>query len=130
MLFLWTFIAEVPEPRKTGWEFPIFWNSLPLIGALLAGALVIYLVDRWRRRTALRRLDPSDQLASFRRAHERGEMSADEFEKVRALLAGQLRQDLQVPPRTSSAPLAPPVQAEPETRPAPHVRPPVEPPGS
>jgi hypothetical protein len=70
--------------------------ALPLIGALLAGALVIYLFDRWRKRRAARAdlCDPNDQLSHFRSLYEKGEMSREEYEQVRTLLAAQLRQEV------------------------------------
>ncbi len=105
-------LAQVP--RTTGWEHPLFWASLPLIGILLLGALVIYLVDRWRKQTA----PPTDsaaadQLSHFRELYEKGQISREEYERVRALLAGQLRRDFQVP-----AP-APDVQPDPKSPPGP-----------
>jgi hypothetical protein len=65
-------------------------------------------VDRWRKRNARLSPAPADQLSQFRSLYERGEMSREEFERVKALLAGQLRQDLNVPapPRAEGA--APP----------------------
>jgi len=73
--------------------------ALPLIGALLAGALVIYLFDRWRKRRAARAnlCDPNDQLSHFRSLYEKGEMSREEYEQVRSLLAAQLRQEVRGP---------------------------------
>ncbi len=72
----------------------LLWAALPLIGILLLGALIIYLFDRWRKRAAAANevCDPNDQLSHFRSLYERGEMSREEFESVKALLAGQLRQ--------------------------------------
>ena len=117
--------APVSQLPKPGWEPHYFLASLLLIGVLLGGALILYLVDRWRRRVAERRLDVTEQLAAFRKTYERGEMSGEEFDKVRTLLTEQLRQELSMPPPRPSAGSAP---VEPETRPAPQSSPGVEPP--
>jgi multidrug resistance efflux pump len=83
----------------------LLWAALPLVGALLGGAIVLYLIDRWRKRGAAEEeaaATPNDQLSRFRSLYERGEMSREEFERVKALLTGQLRRELNVP-----APAAP-----------------------
>jgi hypothetical protein len=114
----------------------LLWAALPLVGALLAGALILYLIDRWRKREAAEEeaaATPNDQLSQFRSLYERGEMSREEFERVKALLTEQLRRELNVavPASRSSAPVAEPppagtsVQASP---PDPQTPPPQEPP--
>jgi len=65
---------------------------LLLIGVLLLGALVIAVAQRWRR-AAPERLSPSDQLARFRLLYEEGQLSREEFDRLRALLGGQIRQE-------------------------------------
>lgn len=93
----------------------LLWAALPLIGALLAGAVVLYLIDRWRKRqdeAEQAACAPNDQLSHFRSLYERGEMSREEFDKVKALLAGQLRQEMNV-----SAPHAPVATAQAEPPP-------------
>jgi hypothetical protein len=93
-------------PRLTPGE--LLWTALPLIGILLFAALVLYFVDRWRKRAAVHSdaCTPNDQLSHFRSLYERGEMSPDDFEKVKALLAGELRKEMNVP--------APPAAAGPQ----------------
>jgi hypothetical protein len=89
-------------------------------GALVLGALAVGLAKRWRRGGG-GRLSASDQLAQFRSLYEQGAMSKEEFERVRALLGGQLRRDLGVPGRDRAAPAPPP---PPETPPTPGPPPP------
>src|SRR5437763_900613 len=72
--------------------------GLYLAGALLLGAAVIALVGRWRRRAEPDSPGPSEQLAHFRSLYERGTISQEEFDRLRALLGGQLRESLDVPP--------------------------------
>jgi hypothetical protein len=86
-----------PPPKVSPGE--LLWAALPLIGVLLLAALVIYFVDRWRKRATAAEDDASsnDQLSQFRSLYERGEMSQEEYDRVRALLAGQLRKEMNVP---------------------------------
>jgi hypothetical protein len=93
-------LADAARPRLTPGE--LLWAALPLIGILLVGALILYVFDRWRkRRSAVEGdvCDPNDQLSHFRSLYERGEMSREEFESVKVLLAGQLRKEMNVPDR-------------------------------
>ena len=124
-------------PRRTKLEpGELLMVALPLIGLLLVAALVLFFVDRWRKRRTVVDSDacaPNDQLSHFRSLYERGEMSREEFERVKALLTEQLRRELNVavPVSRSSAPVAEPppagtsVQASP---PDPQTPPPQEPP--
>jgi hypothetical protein len=72
------------------WSPQIIITSLYLIAALLLGAIVIAAVSRWRRRSGTERLTPSDQLSHFRSLYEKGEISAEEFARLRTLLTGQV----------------------------------------
>jgi hypothetical protein len=60
-----------------------------LAGTLLLAAIAIALVSRWRRRSGSECLTPADQLTHFRSLYERGTISAEEFQRVRAFLAGK-----------------------------------------
>jgi hypothetical protein len=127
---LMALLADAPTGGLSG---KLLWAALPLIGILLVGALVIYLFDRWRKRANARQdvFAPNDQLSHFRSLYEQGEMSREEFESVKALLSGQLRQAnnvsaplTQPPPAASEAPpLDTNVQATP---PGPQSPPPPE----
>jgi hypothetical protein len=92
---------------------------LPLIGVLLLGALVLYFIDRWRKRAALPGTPAGDELTQYRLLYERGQMSREEFERVKALLSGRMRKELNVPAPAGpeqaiqAAPSAPPPQAIP-----------------
>jgi len=112
LLLLLADAAPGSRPRLNPGE--LLWAALPLIGVLLVGALFLYLFDRWRKRAAATEegaCDPNDQLSHFRSLYERGEMSREEFESVKALLAGQLRRELNVPARSAPAPAPPASEA-------------------
>ncbi len=125
--------APASWPRLTPGE--LLWAALPLIGILLVGAVVLYLFDRWRKRAEAKSdvCAPNDQLSHFRSLYERGEMSREEFESVKTLLAGQLRREMNVPAPAAPSPAA--VEAPPAdtniqaTPPSPQSPPPEPPPG-
>jgi hypothetical protein len=105
LMFLLADAAVGSRPRLNPGE--LLWAAIPLIGILLIGALFLYLFDRWRKRVAAEdegACDPNDQLSHFRSLYERGEMSREEFESVKALLAGQLRREMNVAARSAPAP--------------------------
>jgi hypothetical protein len=85
------------------------WAVAALMGALLVGAILIAWADRWRRRQmsgdSLSELDP---LSSFREALERGELSKEEFDRIRDRLTKHGR-----PAPPAEAAPAPPPAVEP-----------------
>ncbi len=95
----------------------IIWASLGLVGAIIVGAVVIGMIERWRKRSASAGLSAGDQLSHFRELYDQGVLTKEEFEQVRAQLAEKLREEMQlkeVPPAQASAPPAPPLnQTEP-----------------
>jgi hypothetical protein len=82
----------------TGWQYNLLTTGLMLAGALLLAAVVIALAGRWRRRSAGEDLNPGDQLTHFRSLYERGEISAEDFQRLRTLLTGPLAQSVGVKP--------------------------------
>ncbi len=73
------------------------WPILLLVGAMLVGAVIILWVDRWRKRAA-RASRPEDELPSFQSLYEKGELSREEFAKIR------LRLEKKAPPPAAAAP--------------------------
>ncbi len=79
--------------------------SLYLIAALLLAAIVIALVNRWTRRRPSESASPNDQLTHFRSLYEKGEISQEEFSKLRTLLGGKIRERVpEAPPGAAPAP--------------------------
>ncbi len=96
--------------EATGWTACLFadveWDlrltTLTLVGALLLGAVAVALTARWRKRSRADELSASDQLAEFRSLYLEGAISKEEFERLRAVLGGELRKELDVPsPKTA-----------------------------
>jgi hypothetical protein len=83
-------------------------TGLCLAAALLVAAAVIAVVRRWwQRRNATEDLSPSAQLAHFRSLYETGAISQEEFERLRTLLGGRMRESLGVPPPAAAKPAKP-----------------------
>jgi hypothetical protein len=80
-------------------DLSILLPGVYLATALLVASVVIALANRWRRRPSTPSLTASDQLAQFRSLYEQGALSEEEFNRLRALLGGQIREALDVPPR-------------------------------
>jgi hypothetical protein len=80
------------------WNPQITWYGLALAGILLLGAIVIWLVDRWRKKAPQQELyNAGDQLTHFRKLYEKGELSAEEFARVRSLLTERMMRELEPP---------------------------------
>ena len=93
------------------WNPQILWYGSALAAALLLGAVVIWAVDRWRRKKPDFRVNPNEQLAHFRKLYELGELSAEDFARIRALLTERMIQEIEPPePAEPPSPGPPPPQ--------------------
>jgi len=63
-----------------------------LIGTLLLGALLLALIDRWRKRQMSDATHSSESLTSYRQLYENGELSQEEYDKIRARMAIKMRE--------------------------------------
>lgn len=67
---------------------------LGIAGIIGAGVLLL-LMARWLRRKARDQTPAAgDVLTHFRELHQRGELSREEFQRIRSTLAQQIRRDL------------------------------------
>jgi len=109
--------ATDPAPPRF-WDPRLLATVLALIGVILLGALFLYWIDRWRKKSTLPTLTANQQLANFRELYEQGEISQREFERIKARLAPLLREELHVPEvkiDNEPAPKAPATDAPPGT---------------
>jgi hypothetical protein len=98
---------NAPNPQGAlGFVLP----GLYLAAALLVCAGVVYLARRWALSGRDDRVTPSDQLALYRSLYEKGDMTQEEFDKLRSHLGAQLRQSADAPP--APAPPAPAPQTQ------------------
>jgi hypothetical protein len=107
----WQIVANAKLPAPALARDPRFyWAALALAVIILLGALVIAWLNRWWKHSDVESLTANDQLAHFRELYEKGELSQQEFERIRTSLTPQLRQEFQLP-------LAPPGAPPPEPSP-------------
>lgn len=97
---------------------------MALLAVLLVAVLAFFLITRWRKQAAEQRLSASDQLSEFRELYEQGQLSREEFERLRSLLGARLREEIKVaPPPSSAEPARPPRQRPPDEPPPTGIRP-------
>jgi hypothetical protein len=104
------------DPRL--WDPRLLWGTLLLAAAIIVGGVVIAVLDRWRKREVAEQPSASGQLAHFRELYEQGDLTEKEFARIKARLAEQLREELDMPappsaeeeppPSSSNAPQDPP----------------------
>jgi hypothetical protein len=75
----------------------VIWGTAGLALALLAGALLVYLTDRWRKKSSSQIVDTSRELTEFRRMFESGEITAEEYAKLRDRVALRVKAPAPVP---------------------------------
>ena len=104
MFALWLLLVE---PWTRLYQRQLFIAGVTIALVLLLAALILAWVRRLNKRRAAFKLNAGDQLAQFRVLYERGELSADEFQRLRSLLTERMQRELaaqQAPPDIASAP--------------------------
>ena len=81
---------------------PFLIPTLSLVGALLAGAVIIALVRR-RMRLDANRPDAGSELVRYRALYEQGAISEKEYHSLRTLLGGEIKRSVE----GAKAPTAP-----------------------
>ncbi len=83
----------------------VIWGVAGLIVALLVGAAVISAVDKWRKRATAgpTEADATEALSVYRQMYESGEITEEEYAKLRARVAEQVKK----PPAPKPEPPAP-----------------------
>jgi hypothetical protein len=69
----------------------VIWSVVILALALLVGALNVYLTDRWRKGITARSSDAARELTEFRRMYEHGEITEEEYVKLRDKVAKRVK---------------------------------------
>ena len=101
--------------RNASSAFELLWWTLPLVGALLVAAAVVAFLKRWRREAGIEKLSTNDQLSQFRSLYEAGQLSAEEFARIRTKLGAQIKQELALPPKSEGGDNKPAPPEEPDT---------------
>jgi hypothetical protein len=82
--------------------------------SFLVGAILVWLADRWRRRQMSDETRPGEEMTSFRALYERGEISKEEYDRIRTRMAEKLKQKLNVQPTGAKLPATPVAHNRPE----------------
>jgi hypothetical protein len=135
-------LAQAPEPAQPKRSDPFLqrgddWLLVGLIAAaLVVGAVAVWAVDRWRKRFTSGVGRSGEELTSFRAMYERGEITEEEYNRVRTKVASRVKTAPAAPagaapaaapnPAAGGQPAAPPVpgyftdeESGPQPRPAP-----------
>jgi hypothetical protein len=112
LLLVFCLERSIPMARVPAWDPQLLWYTVAVVGALLVGAAIVALADRWRKKRLLREAEPADLLARYTALHEKGDLSTEEYERIRKLFKSRMVQKL-------SAPVQKPPLSEPLARPAP-----------
>lgn len=85
---------------------PEFLLTAGLLAAvLLGGAVVLFVLDRWRKRQLSGREESVESLTSFRAMYERGELTETEYQAVRDKMARQVKREVAAANPAAAAPL-------------------------
>lgn len=93
-------VEPPPPPRANQQPFLSFefWLAVGLlIAVLLIGAVVLSFMDRWRKKQLLASQDPAEALTSFRTLYEQGELSEEEYQRVRDRVAMKMKESNALP---------------------------------
>lgn len=110
-MMLLCLFAQQGKAKGSPFDRPeILFGSAGLAAALLVGAFVIFLVDRWRKRAALAEAaDAGSELTTFRALYERGEITEEEYTRLRQKVSERVKNPVEgaIPP---AGPPIPPLQ--------------------
>ena len=84
----------------------IFWPLIVLGAIVVAGIILVVWMDRWRKRPTEVSLTPAEQMAGFQELYDRGELSQQEFDRIKAKLNKNIVTEPPVPPQANGTPKA------------------------
>jgi hypothetical protein len=88
------------QPAGNPFDRPeIIWATAGIVAALLAGAVVVKLVDHWRKKGLAPAGQSADELTEYRELFESGEITEDEYKRLRQQLADRVKH----PPAVAAA---------------------------
>ena len=72
-------------------------GTVLLVLVLLAGAIVIWWLDNWRKKQAKMGIESTESLTHCRDLFERGEITETEYKRIRDKVSKQMRQEVGLP---------------------------------
>ncbi len=89
-------VSEIGMFAVAGLAAPVAYSVMLALlgGVLLVGAIVFWAVKRWQQRTREDTSSPADQLTQFRELFDEGDLSAEEFARIRGKLTGRMIQKI------------------------------------
>src|SRR5262245_10410382 len=81
--------ADASDAKRNEANQRLLWAGLLLVAILLVGALFLAWLERWRKRMTQESATGIDQLTAFRLSYERGEISEEEYRRIRMRLGGK-----------------------------------------
>lgn len=104
MPLIGTLVLVAEEKKKEILDDPRFlWNVALMVGVFLLGAVVFSWLNRWRQRQLADDASPAENLTSFRRMYEQGEISKAEYDRIRARIAHRTKEKLGIAPPSIAA---------------------------
>jgi hypothetical protein len=89
-LTLWAVDDEAAKVSKAVKHPDFITNTVILVVVLLLAAVLFSYLQKWRKRQ-FERENPADQLTSFRRLYEAGELSQEEYDHIKRQMANRIR---------------------------------------
>ncbi|MCS7166253.1 MAG: hypothetical protein RMI91_01905 [Gemmatales bacterium] len=96
-------VQDAAQAPQTGTAQQLLWLWIILGGAVLVFAVIISIARTWYQRMQEQKEIERELLTEFQEAVERGEMSPEEFARVRRLLVGRMTRDATAAPQPPSA---------------------------
>jgi hypothetical protein len=87
--------ADTPDDPLSRPE--ILWGTIGITVALLIGAAVIYVTDKWRKRAAEGARVDAEALTSYRAMYEAGEITEAEYAELKRRMAEKVKKSTMPP---------------------------------
>ena len=82
------------EPLRPEDYATMAWGLGAIAGMTGIGALIVFVLSRFRGAAEKDRFEASDTLTKFRELHSQGQLSDEEFRTIKAKLTAELRREL------------------------------------
>lgn len=102
----WSLLAagEREDPLRSP---EVVWGTVGIALALLVGALAVWMMERWRKGATAAKTDVAGELTDYRGMYERGEITEDEYAKLRNRVAARVHSAIQPTPAAPAGGAAP-----------------------